>query len=110
VLTALHIEHRGTATARLSACAGGPIDLFRENKDLWNSLLEYSGAVMVSELPFGRTASLIGNAPQAQQAYRRTLPWSSHSAVVRKGRRDECLPVRARTAEKRCYIRVGHGR
>jgi DNA processing protein len=28
-----------------------------ENKDLWNSLLEYSGAVMVSELPFGRTAS-----------------------------------------------------
>lgn len=28
-----------------------------ENKELWKSLLEYSGAVMVSELPFGRTAS-----------------------------------------------------
>jgi len=28
-----------------------------ENKELWKSLLDYSGAVMVSELPFGRTAS-----------------------------------------------------
>lgn len=30
-----------------------------ENKELWNSLLQYSGAAMVSELPFGRTASAL---------------------------------------------------